>query len=138
MKKIRFIIPLFLLVYIFLGGCKKANPGDTTPKPILNATYAKGADISWLTEMETSGKKFYNSAGVEQDCIDLLKSKGINSIRLRVWVNPVDGWNNKADVVAKAIRANNKGMRIMIDFHYSDTWADPSHQTKPVAWRSEE
>ena len=134
MKKFRYLVPIILLAYIFLGGCKKTNPGDTTPKPILNATYAKGADISWLTEMEASGKKFYNSAGVEQDCFDLLKSKGINSIRLRVWVNPVDGWNNKADVVAKANRANNKGMRIMIDFHYSDTRADPSHQTKPVAW----
>lgn len=134
MKKFLYLIPIILLVYIFLGGCKKTNPGDTTPKPILNATYAKGADVSWLSEMEASGKKFYNSTGVEQDCIDLLKSKGINSIRLRVWVNPVDGWNNKADVVAKAIRANNKGMRIMIDFHYSDTWADPAHQTKPVAW----
>lgn len=130
----KFIIPVILLVYIFSGGCKKSNPDNTTPSPILNATYAKGADVSWLTEMESSGKKFYNSAGVEQDCFDLLKSKGINSIRLRVWVNPTDGWNNKADVLAKAIRASNKGMRIMIDFHYSDTWADPSHQTAPVAW----
>jgi len=59
-------------------------------------------------------------------------------VRLRVWVNPSGGWNNKADVVAKAVRAKNLGLRVMIDFHYSDTWADPAHQTKPAAWDSED
>jgi arabinogalactan endo-1,4-beta-galactosidase len=49
-------------------------------------------------------------------------------------VNPVDGWNNTQDVVNKAIRAKAKGMRVMIDFHYSDSWADPGQQTKPAAW----
>lgn len=129
-------LPIFILLFSFLllVGCNKPKPEVTPPKPILTGTYAKGADVSWLTEMETAGKKFYTNAGVEQDCFDVLKSKGINSIRLRVWVNPTDGWNNKADVIAKAVRAKNKGLRIMIDFHYSDTWADPSNQTKPVAW----
>jgi len=60
----------------------------------------------------------------------------MNSIRLRVWVNPTDGWCNKEDLLVKAIRASNLGMRIMIDFHYSDSWADPSQQTKPAAWAS--
>jgi arabinogalactan endo-1,4-beta-galactosidase len=68
------------------------------------------------------------------DCIALLKSLGINAIRLRVWVNPAAGYCNKADVVAMAIRANAAGMRIMIDFHYSDTWADAGDQNKPAAW----
>jgi arabinogalactan endo-1,4-beta-galactosidase len=125
---------ILFFAFILCGSCKKAKTDVTPPKPILTSTYAKGADVSWLTEMEAAGKKFYNSAGVEQDCFDVLKSKGINSIRLRVWVNPVDNWNSKADVVAKAVRAMNKGMRIMIDFHYSDTWADPSNQTPPAAW----
>ncbi len=84
--------------------------------------------------MEAAGKKFYNSSGTEQECIALLKSLGMNTIRLRVWVNPAAGWNNSADVVVKAVRAKNLGMRIMIDFHYSDTWADPGQQAKPAAW----
>ena len=58
----------------------------------------------------------------------------MNSIRLRVWVNPSDGWCNKSDVVAKAWRAHQLGMRVMIDFHYSDVWADPGSQYKPAAW----
>jgi arabinogalactan endo-1,4-beta-galactosidase len=86
--------------------------------------------------MESSGKKFYNSTGTETECMTLLKSLGMNSIRLRVWVNPTDGWCNTADLLVKALRAKNLGMRIMIDFHYSDTWADPSKQTKPAAWTS--
>jgi arabinogalactan endo-1,4-beta-galactosidase len=84
--------------------------------------------------MEATGRKFYNSGGTEQECIALLKSLGMNTIRLRVWVNPAGGWNNSADVVAKAVRAKNLGMRIMVDFHYSDTWADPGQQAKPAVW----
>lgn len=84
--------------------------------------------------MEASGMKFYNSTGTATECIALLKSLGLNSIRLRVWVNPSAGWNNAADVVAKAVRAKSLGMRVMIDFHYSDDWADPGKQAKPAAW----
>lgn len=98
------------------------------------AQFANGADVGWLTEMEASGRKFYDNNGVEKDLFDILKAKCINSIRLRVWVNPAGGWNNKSDVLAKAIRAKNKGFRIMIDFHYSDSWADPGQQNKPAAW----
>lgn len=84
--------------------------------------------------MEAAGRKFYNSNGAEQDCIQVLKDKGINSIRLRVWVNPAAGWCSVNDVVTQAVRAKNMGMRVMIDFHYSDSWADPGQQTKPAAW----
>ncbi len=97
-------------------------------------TFAKGADVSWLTEMEASGKKFYDAAGKEGDCLTILKGLGVNAVRLRVWVNPTDGWCNKADVVAKAVRAKALGLAVMVDFHYSDTWADPEHQTPPSAW----
>lgn len=100
------------------------------------SVFAGGADVSWITQMEANGKKFYNSSGTQMECMTLLKSLGMNAIRLRVWVNPADGWCNAQDMLVKAIRANNLGMRIMIDFHYSDVWADPSHQTKPVSWTS--
>lgn len=100
------------------------------------AQFAKGADIGWLSEMEASGKIWYNSSGQQQDLLDIFKSKGINSIRLRVWHTPAGGWCGKDDVVKLAVRAKNKGFRILIDFHYSDTWADPAHQTKPAAWTS--
>jgi arabinogalactan endo-1,4-beta-galactosidase len=99
--------------------------------------FAKGADVSWVTEMEASGRKFYNKAGAEQDIFRLLRDDyGLNTIRLRVWVNPANGYNGPADVLAKARRAQALGMRLLIDFHYSDSWADPGQQTKPAAWQN--
>lgn len=106
----------------------------STAVSTFSQQFAKGADISWLTEMEAAGKKFYSADGTQTECITLLKSMGMNAIRLRVWVNPTDGWCNAADLLVKARRANNLGMRIMVDFHYSDSWADPGKQTKPTEW----
>jgi len=139
MKNILF----FIFILCATIACNKSGTGNnggggTNPPPTSTVQFAKGADISWLTQMEAAGRKFYNSSGTEQDCITLLKSLGMNTIRLRVWVNPAGGWNNSADVVAKAFRAKNQGMRIMIDFHYSDTWADPGNQTKPTAWAGQD
>ncbi|MCM1319425.1 MAG: arabinogalactan endo-1,4-beta-galactosidase [Muribaculaceae bacterium] len=95
----------------------------------------KGADVSWLTEMEAQGIRFYNDNGTEQDCLHILQSKGINTIRLRVWVNPPNNYCGLQDVLVKAKRAQQLGMDLMIDFHYSDDWADPSKQTIPAAWQ---
>jgi arabinogalactan endo-1,4-beta-galactosidase len=127
----------FLFIIINFTSCSK----KTTPPPdppdnndTASTAFVKGADISWLTEMEASGYKFYNRDGVEKDCYQVIKDLGMNSIRLRAWVNPTDGWCNTADVVAKAKRAKAVGMRIMIDLHYSDWWADPGKQNKPAAW----
>jgi arabinogalactan endo-1,4-beta-galactosidase len=133
----RFIY-IFIIISIF--ACKKSKTEDPgpNPNPGPNPTeFFKGADISWVTQMEAAGRKFYNGAGVEKDCFQLMKDLGLNAIRLRAWVNPVDGWNNTADLVAKALRAKALGFKIMLDLHYSDTWADPGHQTKPAAWAAQ-
>ena len=98
------------------------------------ATFANGADVSWVSQQESSGYSFYNSSGVKTDPYVLLKNLQVNAIRLRVWVNPAGGWCNGADVLYKAKRAAAQGQRILIDFHYSDSWADPGQQTKPAAW----
>lgn len=101
--------------------------------------FVKGADVGWLPQMEATGYKFYNRQGERQDGLQILKDLGINTIRLRTWVHPskdkASGHNSKADTVAMAVRAQKMGMRIMIDFHYSDSWADPQQQRKPAAWR---
>ena len=106
--------------------------------PVSPETFAKGADISWLPQMEASGYKFYSNEGKEEDCFKILKDHGINAIRLRTWVNPSNdkfsGHCSKEETVAMAVRAQKWGMRVMIDFHYSDSWADPGKQVKPKAW----
>jgi arabinogalactan endo-1,4-beta-galactosidase len=127
---------LISLFFLFLSCSDKELPTPPEP-PVYDMTgFAEGADLSWLTEMEKAGRKFYNASGRETECMELMRELGFNSIRLRVWVNPADGWCNKEDVLVKAIRAKNLGMRLMIDFHYSDVWADPGHQTIPAAWQN--
>ncbi|MCF6129652.1 arabinogalactan endo-1,4-beta-galactosidase [Flavobacterium sp. AS60] len=105
-----------------------------------NKPFAKGADVGWLPQMEATGYKFYDTDGKEKDCLQLLKDRGMNSIRLRVWVNPSDdkasGHCSKEETIIMALRAQKMGFRIMIDFHYSDSWADPAKQFKPKAWEN--
>ena len=97
--------------------------------------FAKGADVSWLTRLESEGYKFRTAQNREKELMALLRDDcGVNAIRLRVWVNPSDGWDGPADVLVKARRANALGLRLMIDFHFADTWADPGHQPTPAAW----
>lgn len=129
-------IILLLFSFCLFSACDN-GPQLQTPAnaPEYDMTgFVKGADVSWLTEMEKSGINFYNNNGIETECMTLLRDLGMNTIRLRVWVDPDDGWCNKDDLMIKAWRANNLGFRIMIDFHYSDSWTDPSKQTKPEAW----
>lgn len=100
-------------------------------------SFAKGADVSWLSEMEAGGKTFKKKDGTPADCFEVLKDCGVNSIRLRVWVNPYKGWSGKEDMVKLAERATKAGMALMVDFHYSDFFCDPSRQTIPSAWAAD-
>ncbi|MFY1655390.1 glycosyl hydrolase 53 family protein [Solwaraspora sp. WMMB762] len=93
-----------------------------------------GADVSHLTKNEAYGAVYRDARGRPRDALRILADNGVNYARLKVWVDPADGFSDKADVLAKARRAKAQGMKLMIDFHYSDTWADPGKQYKPAAW----
>lgn len=139
MKRLKYLL---LMIFVFsIIGCEDENNQTYTIDRETEfehdmSGFARGADVSWLTEMESQGLLFYDTAGVETECMTLLRDMGMNSIRLRVWVNPLDGWCNKSDLLVKAKRANDLGMRIMVDFHYSDEWADPDDQHKPIGWEA--
>jgi len=94
-----------------------------------------GADISGTLQMEKHGVRLYNRAGEERENTLLMKELGLNAIRLRVWVEPKDGDCNPEYVLTMALRAKQLGMAIMIDFHYSDWWADPAKQNIPKSWK---
>ena len=96
--------------------------------------FAKGADVSWYTEMKADGLSFRDAEGTATELPQLLAQIGMNSVRLRVWVNPLSGYCNEADVVEKALAASRAGLEVMVDFHYSDFFADPSRQEKPNLW----
>src|SRR5215470_5501174 len=100
-------IAIFVTLLVGFSNCKKSGgtPAGGGTKPAADTFIYKGADPSWITQMEASGLKFYNTSGQAMDGLALLQSLGINSIRLRAWVNPAGGWCNTADVVAKAVRA---------------------------------
>ena len=134
MKMVHLLLLAALLLPVSCGKSPQPTP-DPDPTP---SAFVKGADISWVTEMEGNGYKFYNAAGQERELTALMKEIGCNAIRLRVWVNPTGGWNGQADVVAKAKRAQALGLKLLIDFHYSDSWADPGKQTVPAAWQGKD
>lgn len=94
----------------------------------------RGGDISSLKKGEDHGAVYLDASGRRRDAIKILKSSGMNYARLRVWVNPADGYNNKARVLEMARRIKANGMKLLVDFHYSDSWADPGKQNKPAAW----
>ncbi len=96
-------------------------------------TFAFGADVSFVPQMEGWGTKWLDKNGKQKDILQILKEQGINAIRLRVWT-VASGASSKGQVVNMCKRAKAKGMSVMIDFHYSDTWADPGSQTIPSAW----
>lgn len=103
---------------------------------MLAQGFARGADISWYTEMQKDGKHFYNAAGQQTEINALMRECGMNAIRLRVWVEPsLGGWCGTDDTVEKALAAKAQGMDVLIDFHYSDFFADPSRQAIPAAWQ---
>lgn len=113
------------------------------PIPNMPDDFIKGMDISSLIAEEESGVKYYDENGEEQDLLKILADNGINYIRVRVWNNPYDAEGNgygggNCDVEKAAeigSRAADYGMKLLVDFHYSDFWADPNKQFTPVEWR---
>jgi arabinogalactan endo-1,4-beta-galactosidase len=147
-RKIRFAATGALLLFC-MSSCYKNNNEELIPEvpsmrtafsesallSTTSADFVKGADISHVTRMENAGKLFYNTTD-QQDLFTIMKERGLNTIRIRVWVNSTGSfvYNSLTDVVAKAVRAKNAGLKVFVDFHYSDTWADPWKQTTPSAW----
>ncbi len=102
--------------------------------------FIKGADISFLEEMMDLGAVFYDENGTKREVFSLLKENGVNSIRLRIWNQPENvpesgGYCSLSKTIAMAKTIKEHGMSFMLDFHYSDWWADPQKQTKPKAWQ---
>ena len=140
MKNLKAIMCAALFAVTIIS-CEDEQPAfkdrEVVPPPAATTAFVSGADISSETEFEGKGVKFYNKEGVETKCAAIMKQLGMNAIRLRVWLDPkADMYCDKADVLKKALRVKEQGLRLMIDFHYSDTWADPGTQTVPKAWAS--
>ena len=145
MKKILLAAALFAAVACGVKNSPAQNsePGEKpqteepqTQESVETPDFAKGADIGWASEMEKT-RKFKKKDGTEAPLLDVLKDCGVNSIRLRVWVDPYKGYSGKDDVVAMAKKVQAAGMALMVDFHYSDFFADPGRQQIPASWQAD-
>ena len=95
----------------------------------------KGVDLSMLKQVEDNAGLFYDN-GNQIDPIQEFNSKGINTVRIKIWHNPLLNYNDLESVLEIAERVKNAELDLLLDFHYSDTWADPSNQNKPAAWEN--
>ncbi|MFD5037641.1 arabinogalactan endo-beta-1,4-galactanase [Streptomyces sp. NPDC058377] len=111
-----------------------ANFDDITFTPGSTGLSVRGGDLSTPPKNEAHGATYSDASGRSGDAMSILKGSGMNYVRLKVWVNPADGYNDKTHVLAMAKRAKALGMKTLVDFHYSDAWADPGKQNKPAAW----
>ncbi len=149
------ILPLAVLCTLLPGAFCPARELTVRPVPGITDTFIMGADISSLAQIEECGGKYYDADGQEKDMLLILKERGVNWIRLRLWNDPVNdqpvieggnlisnkgqrvggGTNGLDRDIGLAKRAKALGMKVLLDFHYSDFWADPGKQNKPAAWK---
>lgn len=106
---------------------------DTIPN---HSNFINGVDISMLPQIRLENTRFYNREGIEEDFLDILQNNGITDIRIRLWHTPNTDASNFKEVRNFAKELKKKNFRILLDFHYSDTWADPASQDKPTAWQN--
>lgn len=156
---LRKIISMAMSAVIFIGvlnGCSLNDADDSTvsseivenqrlvePVENLSPDFIKGMDISSVIAEEQSGVVYRNFDGEQQDIFKTLSESGVNYIRVRVWNNPYDengkGYGGGNCDIAKALeigkRAAQYNMKLLVDFHYSDFWADPSRQLAPKEWQ---
>lgn len=146
----------FVAALILLSGM--ADSGTLFVRGIgkTRSDFIVGADVSSLAQVEEKGGRFYDGSGKPTDALALLKAKGVNWLRFRLWNDPINhqpvvaggkivsdkgaraggGNNDLARTVALVLRAKKLGFKVLLDFHYSDFWADPGKQAKPDAWKA--
>lgn len=146
------MLSLLFLNLLSLSLCSPPRPRSVpalAPDPALLAllsrqspspptTFYTGHDLSSLSILESSGAIYFNPQNQSSAAEDILSAGGMNTVRLRLWVNPpAPSDYDLAYVLALAQRFSAKGLHIYLDFHFSDTWADPQHNYASVAWPGE-
>lgn len=135
MKKHMKFLGLLVIAAIQFSCSGDDDKGTIVAQPPADDTFIRASDISYLPEMEAVQTKFYNN-GKAEDMLTTLKNAGCNTVRIRLWKNPVNGRSGLAEVKALAQRSRNAGLRVWLTVHYSDHWADPGVQTTPEEWKS--
>ena len=133
MKKLLFTF----LILITFSSCNKSDEELENNNPIVpESTFYKGMDLSFQTELEDYNITYKDKNGVPVELLDFVKDNGTNLVRLKLWHTSQDGENTLDDVKAYTQRIKVKNMDFLLNFHYSDYWADPGTQNPPVAWQN--
>ncbi|MCD6205411.1 MAG: glycosyl hydrolase 53 family protein, partial [Candidatus Marinimicrobia bacterium] len=98
-----------------------------------SSAFIKGADVSFIPQIEDFGG-VYKENDIPQDPLKIFKDHGFNYIRLKLWHTPTENYNNLEKILYMAKRIKDRDLKFLLNFHYSDTWADPGKQYKPAAW----
>lgn len=123
-------LPAYLMIIFMLFGCKKT----ISQLPSSTNAIVLGGDLSYVNEVEDAGAKYQRNNGAV-DPYALFAEKGCNLVRLRLWHTPsINSYSGLEDVKKSIHRAKAANMRVLLDFHYSDIWADPGRQNIPKAW----
>lgn len=138
MKKLTTLAAFLLLALV---SCKKSNnpspsSGNSNSRNYGNepTTIIRGADLSFLPQIELEGTVFYDSTGTATDPLTIFKDNSCNTVRLRLWYQPTNTYSSFPEVLTFSKTIHDAGMKVWLDIHYSDTWADQGHQTKPASW----
>ncbi len=126
----KYTIVFFLCIFTY--SCKKEKDSAAPVTPDDN--FIRGADLSYLPEIEKTPAVYYDLNNTPKDCLSILKENGCNTIRLRLWYNPDTEQSSLQEVSAFAQKIKQQNLKILLSIHYSDTWADPGQQAPPKTW----
>jgi arabinogalactan endo-1,4-beta-galactosidase len=131
------VIYIFFLTLFILFSCDTPKEIENPIDPPIDTLFLRGADLSYVNEMLDCGAEYLNSEGTKKDPYQIFKDAEADLIRVRLWHNPDwTDYSNFNDVKKTIARAKTLDMSVLLDFHYSDDWADPSKQIVPAAWLS--
>ena len=137
-RKLRLMMSIQLLVLLLLSvvSCNKESDNPDPDKPNPEKSFVSAVDISRYPEISEYNPVFYDLNNQEKDFLDVLKENGVNTIRLKLWVDPADGHAGFDEVKLFSQTLKNKGFKTWLTVHYSDTWADPGKQITPARWQN--
>jgi arabinogalactan endo-1,4-beta-galactosidase len=131
--KMNKVIQLLIILLLFIS-CNKEDRNEPIPEN-GNLKFISAVDVSTYPEISNSNPVFYDANGNQKDVLDLLKENGVNTVRLRLWVNPINEHSGFNEVKQFSQTLKTNGFKTWITIHYSDTWADPAQQETPVQWQ---
>ena len=125
---------IYIFIVLFICSCSKDEQTNFNPNSEIE-NYISAVDLSRLPEIESTNPIFYDQQNSPKDILDVLKENGVNTVRLRLWVNPANQHSGFDEVKQFSETLKTNGFKTWLTLHYSDTWADPGQQETPAVWQ---